>query len=215
MKKAETDARDSISATEFLWREQGLSQAHSYLIPGLTKVLAASQARKVLDFGCGNGALTVELGRMGYEVVGVDNSESGIRIAVNAYPSTQFFRAAVDEPLPRDLATCFDAMIAVEVIEHLLLPRMLFTRAREALKKHGQLIITTPYHGYIKNLAIAIAGGFDNHWHPLRDYGHVKFFSKRTLCRLFEEQGFGVEQVVMVGRVPAVAKSIIVRGRLR
>jgi len=127
----------------------------------------------------------------------------------------QFARSAVEDPLPLDLSGCFDTMIAVEVIEHLMLPRLLFARAREALKKNGELIVTTPFHGYIKNLIIAIAGGFDRHWHPLRDYGHVKFFSRRTLCELFQEQGFTVEEVGTVGRIRPIPKSIIVRGRLR
>jgi 2-polyprenyl-6-hydroxyphenyl methylase/3-demethylubiquinone-9 3-methyltransferase len=64
--------------------------------------------------------------------------------------------------------------------------------------------VTTPFHGYYKNLALAITGKYDKHWHPLRDYGHVKFFSHKTLSALFEEQGFAVRNYVRVGRIPNV-----------
>jgi 2-polyprenyl-3-methyl-5-hydroxy-6-metoxy-1,4-benzoquinol methylase len=113
------------------------------------------------------------------------------------------------------LQDAFDVIVSVEVIEHLLLPRQLFSRAKEALKRNGELIITTPYHGYWKNLLIALTGKFDDHWHPLRDYGHVKFFSTQTLSKLFEEQGFELTHVKRVGRIPPVAKSLMMRGRLR
>ena len=75
----------------------------------------------------------------------------------------------------------FDTVLSAEVVEHLFLPRELFARAREALGDGGRLVVTTPYHGYAKNLALAVFGQFDQHWVPLSDYGHIKFFSKATL----------------------------------
>jgi len=215
MKNAETDTRNAIAADEFIWAADGLTSAHSYILPALKKSLVASGAQSVIDFGCGNGALTAELSSAGYNIMGVDSSESGIRIAQQSYGSIEFIRGGVDDPLPPAFVQKHDAMIAVEVIEHLLLPRALFARAKEALRKQGTLIITTPYHGYLKNLAIALSNRFDTHWHPLRDFGHVKFFSERTLCQLFTEQGFKVEEVARVGRIRALAKSMLVRGRLR
>jgi hypothetical protein len=77
------------------------------------------------------------------------------------------------------------------------------------LRPGGVLILSTPYHGYLKNLALAITDEFDDHWHPLRDFGHVKFFSRRTLVRLACESGFSVRQFMRVGRIPAFACSMI------
>jgi 2-polyprenyl-6-hydroxyphenyl methylase/3-demethylubiquinone-9 3-methyltransferase len=72
--------------------------------------------------------------------------------------------------------------------------------------------VTTPYHGYLKNLALAVTGSFDQHWAPLRDYGHVKFFSRRTLTQLFEEFGYTDISFRTAGRVPPLAKSMVVTG---
>jgi len=38
---------------------------------------------------------------------------------------------------------------------------------RRLLKPGGRLVLTTPYHGYVKNLAIAVLGRWDAHADPL------------------------------------------------
>jgi hypothetical protein len=59
-------------------------------------------------------------------------------------------------------------------------------------------MISTPYHGYFKNLAIAAVGGFDNHVKPLCDDGYVKFWSVHTLRTLLEEAGLRSIEFVLV-----------------
>jgi len=145
----------------------------------------------------------------------MDISRSGITLAKNRYPSHDFLLADLQQPLPKMQCQQFDCVVSIEVVEHLLLPRQLFARARESLRPGGELILSTPYHGYWKNLALAVTGRFDSHWHPLRDYGHVKFFSVSTMTQLFEEQGFEVTDIRFVGRFPALARSMLYRGRLR
>ena len=74
----------------------------------------------------------------------------------------------------------------------------------------GMLVISTPFHRYWKNLALALTNRFDTHWPPLRDFGHVKFFSRKTLSRLVLEGGFSVVDFMRVGRIPPLAHSMIV-----
>ena len=239
MPSVDTDSALAIEAEEFVWRQAGLTPAHRYLLPALLQVLRRARARTVLDLGCGNGALTQALGRAGFDMTGVDMSASGLALARRECPGIRFVQANLEDPLEPELRRAFDAVLAVEVIEHLLLPddaigvtmepipvlaveviehlllpRAIFQRAREALRPGGVLVVTTPYHGYIKNLLLALTNRFDAHWHPLRDYGHVKFFSRATLTRLFEEQGFAVKQVRRLGRIPPLAKSMLVQGVL-
>jgi hypothetical protein len=48
-------------------------------------------------------------------------------------------------------------------------------------------MLTTPYHGFAKNLLIA-AVAFDEHYNP--DLSHIRFFTRRTLARSLRRAGF-------------------------
>jgi 2-polyprenyl-6-hydroxyphenyl methylase/3-demethylubiquinone-9 3-methyltransferase len=52
-------------------------------------------------------------------------------------------------------------------------------------------------------------GKMDSHFNPLWDYGHIKFWSKKTLTRLFDEAGLGVTQFHRAGRIPILGKSMV------
>jgi len=212
---SQTDESLSLEAGEFIWNSEESVEAHSYIFPTVIELLKEMKVNRVLDLGCGNGALTAILQKDGFDVTGIDPSQSGIEYACKNRDG-DFRCLSVDEPLPIDLHGKFDAVVTTEVIEHLLLPRNLLRRAREATQgKKGKIVLSTPYHGYLKNLVIALCNGFDNHWHPLRDYGHVKFFSENTLKELFLEFNISVEDVKKVGRVPLVAKSMILAGTIQ
>lgn len=210
-----TDRAAQLSADEFVWDVDGSVEAHAFLLPRLVDRLRARGARDVLDLGCGNGSLTASLEAHGYCMTGLDHSRSGISIARRLHPGIRFDEFDIAEPLPSAWHGSFDAVVAAEVIEHLLLPRKLFERALEALRPGGSLIVTTPFHGYWKNLALALTGKFDDHWHPLRDFGHVKFFSRQTLTRLFDEFQFDDLEFATTGRIPPLARSMILSGRRR
>jgi len=211
--ETKTDRQFSSASTEFVWDIDDDIEAHSYLFAPVAAELGHRGVRRVLDLGCGNGAFAGHLSDAGYEVTGLDHSSSGIARARKNYPRLPFARHDLAQPLPAEHMRKFDAVIAIEVIEHLLLPRSLMRAAVQALRPGGVLVVTTPYHGYLKNLALAITDAMDEHWHPLRDYGHVKFFSRRTLTLLFEEFGFSEIRFRTAGRIPALAKSMIVSGR--
>lgn len=213
MNTTKTDRESSLGASEYLWDTAGFTEVHGFVWPTLNERIQVLGSRKLLDLGCGNGALTAKFASIVPECMGVDFSHSGIEIARSRYPQVRFECASISEPLPAELRGQFDVVVAVEVIEHLLLPRQLFQRAKEALRIGGYLLVTTPYHGYLKNLAMAAVGKFDSHWHPLRDYGHVKFFSEATLRTLFNEQEFPVDYFNRVGRIAPLARSMIMGGR--
>jgi fructose-1,6-bisphosphatase/inositol monophosphatase family enzyme len=73
--------------------------------------------------------------------------------------------------------------------------------------------VSTPYHGYWKNLALALAGKLDNHFTALWDHGHIKFWSIATLRHLLQEAGFQSIAFHRVGRIPLLAKSMIAVAR--
>lgn len=182
-----------------------------YISPRILDVVQALGAKRVLDIGSGNGALCAELAWTGCESVGVEYDKQGVELARRSYPGQRFYNYGVqDDPgelLAREGA--FDAVVSTEVIEHLFSPHLLPIYARSVLKDGGHLILTTPYHGYLKNLALAVFGHWDKHHTPLWHGGHIKFWSRATLTRLLSDNGFRVVGFSGVGRVPYLWKSMV------
>ena len=96
----------------------------------------------------------------------------------------------------------FDAVVSTEVIEHLYSPHLLPRFAWHCLKPGGLLIVSTPYHGYFKNVALALLGKWDHHHTVLKHGGHIKFFSRTTLTNLLVDEGFIPQKFLGVGRLP-------------
>jgi 2-polyprenyl-6-hydroxyphenyl methylase/3-demethylubiquinone-9 3-methyltransferase len=76
-------------------------------------------------------------------------------------------------------------------------------------ERGGTVVFSTPYHGYLKNVALALSGKVDRHFTALWDHGHIKFWSCSTLSTLLEEAGFETPRYLRVGRIPPLAKSMI------
>jgi 2-polyprenyl-3-methyl-5-hydroxy-6-metoxy-1,4-benzoquinol methylase len=150
---------------------------------------------------------------MGFDVTGFDTSTSGVSHAQMAHSGARFVVASAYEELRERVGDEFDACVCVEVIEHLFDPRTFVSRVFDVLRPAGLFILTTPYHGYLKNLALAVTGKMDSHFTALWDGGHIKFWSRTTLTRLLQEQGFEVVRVEGVGRVAFLWKSMIVTAR--
>jgi len=210
-----TDRVSTSAANEFIWDTTGHTEVHEYIRAPILSLLRRQHAIKVLDLGCGNGSFSGLLSSEGFKVTGIDHSLSGIEIAQDKLKGLSFQQHDILNSLEKSYHNQFDAVVSIEVIEHLLLPRKLIENAIAALKPGGLLVLTTPYHGYWKNLALALTGKFDDHWHPLRDYGHIKFFSKRTIMELFREFPLQHIEFETVGRIPVFARSMIISGTKR
>ena len=78
----------------------------------------------------------------------------------------------------------------------------------------GELIITTPYHGYLKNLTLSILNKWDSHMDPLWLGGHIKLWSKKTLTQALRNAGFEVVNFIGCGRVPYFWKSMMIKAKL-
>lgn len=191
------------------WNTTKPSGSAQYLTPGVVRALQKTGAHKVLDVGSGNGVLCNLLHSIGFLVEGCEPSADGYAIASSAYPEVRFHNIGVYDD-PAGLSGSFDAVVSTEVVEHLYSPRALPMFAAKVLKPNGHLIISTPYHGYWKNLAISLSGAWDKHHHPLVDGGHIKFWSKKTLTGLLAECGFTVHGFEGAGRTLYLWKSMIV-----
>jgi 2-polyprenyl-3-methyl-5-hydroxy-6-metoxy-1,4-benzoquinol methylase len=197
--------------TDYGWATAEGPQSLGYIGPRIVEILRPLGVTRVLDLGAGNGALCAKLRSAGYQVAGVEYDKKGIEIARASYPTIRFYNFGIQDD-PAELLVDepqFDAVVSTEVIEHLFSPHLLPIYAKAALKPKGYLVITTPYHGYLKNLALTILNKWDGHHMPLWHGGHIKFWSRQTLSLLLSRNGFNVVGFSGVGRVPYLWKSMV------
>lgn len=166
--------------------------------------------RTVCDLGCGNGYLCGRLLALDLEATGIDGSGSGVAIAAQRHPSGRFHVGRIEPGLADRLGRGrFDAVVSSDVIEHLYRPMDLLECAHGLLAPGGWLVLGTPYHGYLKNLAISLLGQWDRHHGVEWEGGHIKFFSVKTLSRMVEASGFQVERFAFAGRVWGLWRNMI------
>jgi 2-polyprenyl-3-methyl-5-hydroxy-6-metoxy-1,4-benzoquinol methylase len=193
------------------------NHAHAYLLPRVQAILdgffkSRDIQPEVFDLGCGNGSAAFWLSQHGYCVTGVDPSLDGIAVANVAFPHLKLQQGTAYDDLAARCGT-FPALISLEVIEHVYAPREFARTAFELVKPGGIAVVSTPYHGYLKNIAVAVSGKFDVHVNPLWDHGHIKFWSFATLSKLLIDAGFVDLEFHRVGRIGILAKSMIAVAR--
>ena len=198
------------------WNNAVAPQSCGIVGAAVLQALRDLGARRVLDLGAGNGALCAQMHAAGFEVVGVERDAEGVQIARTSHPSIPFhcFGIGDDATLLITSIGKFDVVVSTEVIEHLYSPHELPLCAQRFLAPGGHLLLTTPYHGYVKNLALSIFGHWDVHHAPLWHGGHIKFWSRRTLTQLLAEGGFRAVAFRGIGRLPFLWKSMLLTARL-
>ena len=188
------------------------AHTHGYLWPEILRLCpGGGRALRVLDVGCGNGAMAAEFIVRGCDVVGIDLSEQGIEIARRTYPAARFEVLTADDGIMDQLGCDpFDVVISTEVVEHLYDPRSYVRGCFAATKAGGRFICSTPYHGYLKHLALSVLGKWDSHADPVWDGGHIKLWSYTKLRELLAHVGFKGFQFAGTGRMPYLWKSMVV-----
>ena len=104
---------------------------------------------------------------------------------------------------PFDLVTC------IEVIAHCYTPSNDLEKIFSCLRPGGTLILATPYHGYAKNLAMALTGSLERHLDTSWSGAYVHFFTPSSISKLLEQAGFRNITLTRAGRIAPLAKSMI------
>lgn len=191
------------NVSDYGWNTSEISVACLRVSKHVAKEISLHGGKRVLDIGCGNGSLCGVLSKLGLYVVGVENDKAGVNIAKATYPDIRFYKASVQDDVAEILTSeneKFDVVVSTEVIEHLYSPEQLLQFARNIIKENGLLILTMPYYGYAKNLAISLLNKWDQHHSALVTCGHIKFFSKKTITKLVNDNNFSAVSCYGVGR---------------
>ena len=193
-----------------------LSHANHFVLSVVLKVIEdltlTGSKKKVFDLGCGNGSVAHILSEKGYDVIGVDPSKEAIEHWRRAYPNLKLFPGSAYDDLKSKFGQ-FPVVISLEVVEHVYSPQKFASCVYDLLYDGGTAIISTPYHGYFKNLVLAFTGKLDAHFTALSEGGHIKFWSFESLKELLINVGFTVTKLYRVGRISPLARSMIVVAR--
>lgn len=104
---------------------------------GLVELLAPQAGERILDVGCGTGALTAEIGRRGAETLGVDQSEEMISQARKKFPALRF--ETLDARQLRFNAE-FDAVFSNAVLHWIPEAEQVIAGVAQALRSGGRFI---------------------------------------------------------------------------
>jgi 2-polyprenyl-3-methyl-5-hydroxy-6-metoxy-1,4-benzoquinol methylase len=184
-----------------------LGPAHDYLLPAVMAVLQDLRPRQIFELGCGNGSVAAKMADLA-PVTAIDTSETGIAVARDHHPGPRFEVGSAYDDLASRFGR-FPVVVSLEVVEHLFDPRAYAETVFDLLEPGGAAVISTPYHGYLKNLALAVSGRMDEHFTALWDGGHIKFWSEATLTQLLRGAGFTEIRFRRAGRLKCLAKSMI------
>lgn len=162
----------------------------------------------ILEFGCGKGVLIVEMRKINPEAkyTGLDVSSEGLEGAKVNCPWAEFKKIEDGGKFPLE-DNSIDFVMSSEVVEHIYDTQNAFRELARVVKKGGKVLITTPFHGLLKNLAL-ILFGFEKHFDPTGP--HIRFFTKKNLIKILGENGFEIEKVDYFGRFFPFSHSIII-----
>ena len=105
--------------SEYSYTSTDAAHTSDYLMPIVMRAIDEFPApRRIFELGCGNGANARILADLGYEVVGVDASASGIEQARSACPDCTLMEGSAYDPLAAKFGR-FDVVVSLEVVEHL------------------------------------------------------------------------------------------------
>jgi 2-polyprenyl-3-methyl-5-hydroxy-6-metoxy-1,4-benzoquinol methylase len=156
-----------------------------------------SDTDRVLDVGCANGAHSFAAARFAASVVGVDLDATELaratsRASVEKVENVNFTRADLSEPAQlMEIADApFDAILLLDVLEHLCERTSLLRHLRDLLQPQGKLFVSvpnreTPYRKLLRRL-----GGF-----AFSDPDHKVEYTEVTIEAELREAGFAIRSI--------------------
>ena len=176
--------------------------------PILAPLIPTAAGLTILDYGCGNGEILAEMQRLNSAAnfVGVDVSNTALGAARQRLPDVPFYALQDDGKVPLETGAV-DFIFCSEVIEHVYDTEATFGELARLLRPGGRLLLTTPYHGLLKNLLLVVFA-FDRHFDPAGP--HIRFFTRAALFRCLRNAGIEPRNHGYLGRFFPISMAIYV-----
>ena len=151
----------------------------------------------IIDVGCGGGLLCEPLSRLGASVTGIDPGEKNVCIAAN-HAASMGLDITYQRMLPEELAAKgirFDAVINLEVIEHVS-DKNMFMEACCALVKPGGAMVGATINRTLKSLFLAKIGAeYILRWLPRGTHDWRTFVKPSEFSALLRREGLAVKDL--------------------
>jgi SAM-dependent methyltransferase len=154
---------------------------------------AYRQTNRLLEVGFGAGALLEAAARAGWNVEGLEMSQTAVEQAQRK--GLKAFCGELGEAAYMD--DLFDVVVASEVLEHVFDPQQFTTEIRRVLRPGGLFWATTP-HG--RGIAAQLIG---LKWADVCPPDHLQLFSLRGIKTLLDKSGFLRARVFTRGANPS------------
>ena len=145
----------------------------------------------ILDIGCGGGLITEPLCRLGAQVTGIDAGEDNIRAAqahAEAMGLDITYQCTTAEALAEQ-GLQFDAVISLEVVEHVANVGAFIGACSALTKPEGLLTLSTLNRTPKSFLGAIVAGEYILKWLPKGTHDWKRFIKPSELTRMVESQG--------------------------
>lgn len=164
---------------------RGLVKIIVRLIANLEVRLIAKKLKNkgsVLEIGCGNGKLTRELARFGFQIVGIDTSSEAIRLAKSLKGKVEFIKGDARELKFKDGQ--FDTVLCLHVLEHVQDAEGLTRESFRILRNGGTLWLRLPNGN---SLEAKMAGKY---WFHRDEPYHCHQWTDKEIVKILAEVGF-------------------------
>ncbi len=153
----------------------------------------------LLDIGCGNGEVLLRLKNKYKQLWGVDILEPKIVQTGDDIPQIHICVADVNEPLVFTSGS-FDTITIISVLEHIFDPYSLIRECHRLLRQGGTLIVQVPNIAWLPYRLQLFFGKLpvtstNEGW----DGGHLHYFTRDSLKKLFRSEGFKVMKITTGG----------------
>ena len=169
-------------------------QRHDYFLKHLLRIEkrvgSSTENRRLMEIGCGSGVLLKTAISRGWQADALELSPELASLAGQLNPSSKITVADILDHT--DGNSNYDAVMALDVVEHVLDPELMLKNCQAMLKPGGLLLIQTPNTLGLRSRTQKAR------WDMLDCSQHINLFSARGLEGLLEKTGF---EVVMLRTV--------------
>ncbi len=163
-----------------------------------------NSANKILEVGCGEGNFGAQLLHKDKEIWGIEPFEASAKKAKETL--NKVLVGTIDEKIDEIPDNYFDVVILNDVLEHLLEPWDDISKLKSKLSKNGVMVTSIPNVRYSKNLFKLL---FNRDWKytedNILDSTHFRFFTKKSIKRMFTENGYEIKKIKGINRTKSFA----------